>query len=858
MKKVLHMTVITLLAVLISSCSPQSTSTHPVKKISISPEFQNICLLPNTMYSGDKSIKVENRVAYISIKLESAKIKGLLGGKGKAVGVAGVTVKLTPEHNSGMTVWHPKKEIPLGKNTLSSDDGGLIRFRIKSGHKLGDNYLKIETVNKDKGHLEISTTLRIINGVRILGSKQTGGTGEVLDNPLGIMLRNAGGKPITGAKVRFRIIDTPENLISKRKAKLTSNCVTSDARGIAETNFTLGKKSGTYKLILEVVHPDIRPLAIDIEQYGLNLTGILNGGLIVTVLGGLSIFVFGMKLMGDGLQMVAGEKMKSLLQFFAKNRIVAVCAGAMVTGVIQSSSACTVMVVGFVNAGLLNLTQAIGIIFGANIGTTITAQMIAFKLSNLAVPAIIIGLVVMLVSKRSTLKGWGQTLLGFGLLFYGMSIMSEQLKAIATFPQFITFFQTFDCTPKIFGEMMPIGAICGAITIGALITVIIQSSSAAMGIVLALTTSGLISFYTAVPLILGTNIGTTITAVLASIGTNERAKQAAAAHVMFNLLGSGLMIVLFFIPCDGAPIFLTLINNITPGNALDITSPENVMRHTAMAHTFFNVVTVIMFIPLIGVFARICETLIKVKDGVKISVLEPHLLNTPSIALQQTIQSIRYMTTEAWSMIQESVEDAFVKARLHEPLLDDLTKREERVDKLQEEIAEYLVQLTKRKLTHSQLQLIPSLMHCNNDAESIADHAETIIGLAKRFNKPDVEFSDAAMDEFLGIWKVLTSQAQNVIVALDNQDKSPINFAIKEKREIYRLCADAERNHVKRLTNGHCSVIQGIIFIEMLTELERIGSKFSNIAERSTEMQQHNIVFNQNETINSKETELAT
>ncbi len=842
MKKMLLLMLVGLTPFFMTGCFEDGGASKKVSKVKIPTEFKTICMLPNSMYKGDMTVKEENRVKFISVKFESEPVKGLLGGKGKSVGVAGIDVELSVTDGSGITLWDAKEQKELESAILTSDAGGLIRFRIKTGSVLGEQAVKIKTLETNENPKSKSSSIRIVNGITLLGVKQTGATESTLENKVGVMLKDADNKPIVGAKAYFRVLDTPEKLLNKRKAKISSSAITNE-EGVAEVSFKVGKKTGTYKLIAEVSHKDITTRAIEIEQYGLNLTGVLNGGLIVTVLGGLAIFVFGMKLMGDGLQMVAGEKMKSILQFFAKNRIVAVIAGALVTGVIQSSSACTVMVVGFVNAGLLNLTQAIGIVFGANIGTTITAQMIAFKLSNLALPAVILGLVIVMLAKKMTIKGWGQTVLGFGLLFYGMSIMSGQLKAIGSFPQFVEFFQRYDCTPEVMGGGMPLGNIVSAIAIGALITVAIQSSSASMGIVLALTTSGLVSFYTAVPLILGTNIGTTITAVLASIGTNERAKQTAAAHVIFNLLGSAIMIALFFVPWGDAPVFLTFVNSVTPGDALSLENPENVMRHTAMAHTFFNVTTVILFIPLIGIIARICNVIIKVKDEVKINYLEPHLLDTPSIALEQSIRSVSYMTKEAWEMIQESVGTAFLDGKIEEEALTDLAQREEKVDELQEDLSSYLVQLTSRELTQSQAELIPLLMHCNNDAESIADHSESIIGLAKRLAKSDNKFSEGARKELNDIWTVMIDQAVNVLEGLNNTDQSNINFAIKDKRKIYSMCSDAERKHVKRLMSGECSVVTGVIFIEMLSELERLGSKFSNIAERTAQIQEHHVIL---------------
>ncbi|MCP3968380.1 MAG: Na/Pi cotransporter family protein [Lentisphaerae bacterium] len=502
------------------------------------------------------------------------------------------------------------------------------------------------------------------------------------------------------------------------------------------------------------------------------------------------------------------------------------------------------MVIGFVNAGLLNLVQSIGIIFGANIGTTVTAQIISFKLSGLALPAITIGLIVMFL-KKPLAKGWGETIFGFGLLFFGMSIMSHELKLLGIFPTFIKFFQTFDCTPV--AGSMPIGPIIGAIGIGALLTVVIQSSSASMGIVLALAGGGLINFYTAVPLILGTNIGTTITAVLASAAANRHAKQAALAHSLFNISGAVAMIILFYVPWgeNSIPIFLYFVNYTTLGDVF-AAIPQNLVRHIAMAHTFFNVFNVLLLLPCVGLIARMCMFFIPIKDEskVKIQHLEPHLLDTPSIALEQAVQSIRYMVKEAWSMVDGVIGENFLKLNITEEEIEDYTDRENKVDELQHDITEYLVQITRRELTEPQSALVPLLMHCTNDAERIADHTANIISLTQRLAEKEKKLTDEGRQEVNQLWELLADQARNVAKALDGTDSKKVDHALKDEKKINRLVDDFEEAHINRLRQGKCNAVAGIVFIEMLAELEKIGDHLSNIAERAPEIQKHYISLN--------------
>ena len=396
----------------------------------------------------------------------------------------------------------------------------------------------------------------------------------------------------------------------KSSASLNKECVLTNQEGVASARFKVGSKSGSYGIEATVSDPNnnlfIR--GIHIKAMGVNVFM-----LVVSVLGGLALFILGMQMMSDGLQAIAGDNMRRLLQFFASNRIVAVLAGTLVTSVIQSSSACSVMVIGFINAGLLKLFQAIGIVLGADIGTTITAQIISFKLGVLALPAIILGAFAMLLIKGKTGKGWATTILGFGLLFFGMGMMGGELKTIGTFPTFIRFFSSFNCLP-VLGEAMPFGNVLGAFAIGGFLTVVIQSSSASIGIIMALAGSGLINFYTAMPLMLGANVGTTITAVLAAIPANRRGKQVALAHVLTKAAGTFYMLALFYVnwPGTDTPIFMYVVNEMTRGNVFAVI-PQNTMRHVANAHTLFNFINVLLFIPFIGVLDKLCNYIIPVE-----------------------------------------------------------------------------------------------------------------------------------------------------------------------------------------------------------------------------------------------------
>lgn len=790
-------------AVLLSACSgSDGEKDRVVDKINVLQGAEQ-CALPGEEF--EKTLRLE---------LLGSQEPGLLGGKGERSPVTGVNVQFVPIDDS---------DLQLSSASALSDAGGAVSVRVKAGRKIGDQYLKVIADKK-------SITVRFVTGVAISGGDQECTVSQLMPEPLLVKIVGPDGKAAKGVPVYFSLASAPE----KSQAKLQKDCVATNDEGIAENNLKIGGSTGEYNIRVEVAdgRNNYHVRGINVRELGLNFWFV-----IVNVLGGLAIFIFGMKQMSDSLQKVAGDKMKQILHFFTSNRFVAVLAGTMITAVIQSSSATTVMVVGFVNAGLLNLTQAIGIIFGANIGTTVTAQIISFKLSCLALPAVILGLLMMFFKYRLA-KGWGGTLLGLGLLFFGMTIMSDELEMLGAFPSFVNFFRSFDCTSV--NGVMPIRPVLGAIGIGTLMTVIIQSSSATTGVVLALAGGGLINFYTAVPLVIGTNIGTTITAVLASLAANRRAKQAACAHCLFNIIGAIVMVILFYVPWgkSGVPVFMYFINSITSGDVFAAV-PQNIVRHIAMAHTFFNVFNVILLLPFIGAIAAICSFIVPIskdKDE-KVQALEPHLLNTPAIALEQAVQSIRYMVKEAWSMIDSVISEHFLPHKVDEENFEKLADREDKIDKLQEEITEYLVQITRRELTDEQAELVPLLMHCTNDAERIADHTANIITLTKRLTKAKEELSPEGQEEINTLWKILRDQAQNVVNALDSTDSDKVNYALRDEHKINKLVDKYEKNHISRLKEGTCNPVMGVIFIEMLAEMEKIGDHLCNIAERAPDIQ---------------------
>ena len=535
---------------------------------------------------------------------------------------------------------------------------------------------------------------------------------------------------------------------------------------------------------------------------------------IFLLIGGLGFFFFGMQTMSEGLKKIAGDRLKSILHAVTKLPIVGVMVGAVVTCLIQSSSATTVMVVGFVNAGLLALKQAIAVIMGANIGTTFTAWLVSsmsvFKITHYALPLVGLGFAMSALARSKNAKFWGQVILGFGILFIGLGFMKDAFEPLKDSQYVKDVFVSFSKNPLL------------GVLVGVIFTLLLQSSSATIAIVQVLAFNGLIGFSAAIPLILGDNIGTTITAQLAAAGTNINARRAAMAHTLFNVIGVGYM--LFFV-YNG--LYVRFIDFIIPG---DITL-KNIMFYIAVSHSFFNVFNTLAFLPFIGVLEKACLWLIPQKKGVLDAgpqYLEKHLLNTPSIAMEQARREIARMLGIASEAVSGAVKGFFQDSV---SALKPIPEMEQAVDNLQSEITQYLVETSQRNLTQDQSEELPVLIHSVNDVERIGDHSENIAELVERKIEKKLPITDEAMKELNLMWNELHSMMLEAAIALEKNDFSAARSVLSREKRINRFQVELRASHVDRLNDGKCNLIAGILFIDLVDNLEKIGDHLTNVAQ---------------------------
>ncbi len=536
---------------------------------------------------------------------------------------------------------------------------------------------------------------------------------------------------------------------------------------------------------------------------------------IFQLIGGLGLFFFGMRALSEGLKRIAGERLRKMLEAVTKVPIVGIMIGAAVTCLIQSSSATTVMVVGFVNAGLLALKQAISVIIGANIGTTFTAWLVSsmsvFKVTQYALPAIGIGFFMMALARNKKRKSWGEVIFGFGILFLGLSFMKDAFDPFRSSEQLKDIFVLFSDNPLL------------GVLVGTIITILLQSSSATIAIVQVLAFNGLISFESAVPLILGDNIGTTITAQMAAIGANLNARRAAMSHSLFNVIGVAYM--LFFVYSG---IYVRFINYIIPGEL----TLKNIMFYIAVSHSFFNVMNALVFLPLIGSLAKISTWMIPKRKGTiepGTQYLEKHLLETPPVAMQQARREIIYMLSVASKAIRTAV-DAFIKVdnrKIHDKVID----YERITDNLQSEITQYLIELSQRELSEEESREIPVLIHNVNDIERIGDHSENIAALAQTRLEEKLNFTADTMEELKIIWSEVDSMLEETEKALRDSSTEIAQKILEREGRVNGLENKFKQTHIERLNRRICHLNSNFIFLDFIDNLEKIADHLTNIAQ---------------------------
>ena len=529
--------------------------------------------------------------------------------------------------------------------------------------------------------------------------------------------------------------------------------------------------------------------------------------IVIGIMGGLGLFLYGMNLMGEALEKAAGSKLKKIIELLTSNIFMGVIVGTIVTAIIQSSSATTVMVVGFVNAGIMTLPQAVGVIMGANIGTTVTAQLVSIDINGLAPIALGIGIVLYLFTNKPKTKHLAEVLIGFGILFTGMDFMKEAVKPLAGYSGFTNALLTFGKYP-ILGLLLGFG-----------ITAIIQSSSASMGMLVVLASQGLIPLNSALPILYGQNIGTCVTSLLSSIGASISARRAALIHLMFNVLGT--------------IIFLIFLNGIVV-KAVVYMDPDNVARQIANVHTIFNITSTLMLLPFNKIIIKLATKLAPDNntedDDVKVvKYIDDRMIETPSIALVSVEKETLRMGEKSRESLDSAMTGIFEKS---EKDLSNTLKKEKVINELQKTILNYLLKLSKAPLNEESREVIDSLFNTVNDIERIGDHAENLAELGKSSIVNDVVFSDNARSELSDMYNKVLSTYTYSLESMRTSDVDLACKVIKMEEQVDIMEKTCRLNHMRRLNNNMCSIDNGIIYLEILTNLERVSDHAVNIAQQ--------------------------
>lgn len=530
---------------------------------------------------------------------------------------------------------------------------------------------------------------------------------------------------------------------------------------------------------------------------------------ILSMAGGLGLFLFGIRTMGDGLENAAGAKLKRMLEVLTGNRFLAVLVGFVVTAIIQSSTATTVMVVGFVNAGMMSLAQAVGVIMGANIGTTVTSLLIALNFSSVAAAAVLVGVILMLASKKTVVKNLGAIFTGFGLLFLGIDMMSDSMAPLRESAGFMNFIVTVSESPlrPLFG-----------IILGIVMTAVLQSSSASVGVLQTLAMQGLVPLKFSVFVLFGQNIGTCLTALFSTVGAKKNSKRAAVIHLLFNLIGTGIFILIALL----TP-YVEWIEKLSP----------DPMAQIAISHIVFNIVSTVVMFPFAKVLVKLSCLLVPGKDDSESEMhckfIDDRLLNTPPFAVMQVSKEVARMAklardnfeTSAHALINRSDKD-----------LDKVMENEEIINYLNHHITSYLVKLNALDITDSDSDYIARVFHAINDIERVGDHAINLAEAAQHNIGEGLKFSDPAREELNQLCGSVVTLLERSIAAFDNQSLS--DNEAKElsdlEEHIDDLTLECQDSHIFRLNRKECNTEAGMLYLNTITDFERVGDHAINIA----------------------------
>lgn len=547
--------------------------------------------------------------------------------------------------------------------------------------------------------------------------------------------------------------------------------------------------------------------------------------IIFEVLGGLGIFLLGMKNMSEGLQAVSGDRLRKIISVVTDNRVMGLIVGLTVTCIVQSSSITTVMVVGLVNSAVMTLTQAIGVIFGANIGTTITGWILTLKIGKYGLPLLGISAFLFLFSKNERVRYTGMALMGIGMIFFGLELMSGGFKPLRTIPEFQQWFHAFQATSYL--------GVLKCALVGCVLTMIVQSSSATLGITMGLASTGMIDFQTAGALVLGENIGTTITAFLASLGASTNARRAAYAHIIFNLLGVAwitLIAIPFYFP------FIAKLLGHDPNMVVVLGNGEesypHIMSAIALVHTGFNVTNSLLFLPFVGPLARLVTRLVpeKGEEIPHLTYLDVRMLDTPSLGIVQSEKQIAFMA-ESNELMLDRLAEVLGASEPDNDLELRIFHREEILDNVQKEIVLFLGELISGQIPHEVMETARRQMRLADEYESISDYAAAVLKGIRKLRKNHLHFAPEGIQEFLDINHRVKDYLHRVSDAVRAGNPRAAADLVAASGEITRIMKQYRQQHLARLTDNKVTPLSSLVYTDMLNCYRRMKDHALNIAE---------------------------